>query len=153
MTFVQQVYQRADAFLFGRRTYELFAGDWGVREFLEDPIVGALNTKSKYVPSNTLTDPQWAGTTVLSGVHPRTQGQAGGRAAGARQRHPIRWLLENELLDELSLLICPVVVGQGARLFPDAGPDLALDLIDSRAFPKGITSQTYRPAGRPQYAT
>jgi hypothetical protein len=46
-----------------------------------------------------------------------------------------------------------VVVGQGARLFPDAGPDLALDLIDARAFPKGITSQTYRPAGRPQYAT
>jgi dihydrofolate reductase len=65
----------------------------------------------------------------------------------------IRWLLENELLDELSLLICPVVVGQGARLFPDDGPDLALDFIDSRAFPKGITSQTYRPAGRPQYAT
>jgi dihydrofolate reductase len=59
----------------------------------------------------------------------------------------IRWLLENELLDELSLLICPVVVGQGARLFPDAGPDLALDLFDSRAFPKGITSQTYRPGG------
>jgi dihydrofolate reductase len=60
----------------------------------------------------------------------------------------IRWLLENELLDELSLLICPVVVvGQGARLFPDPGPDLALDLIDSQAFPTGITSQTDRPAG------
>ncbi|HEX3830464.1 MAG TPA: hypothetical protein VHW04_00765 [Solirubrobacteraceae bacterium] len=58
-----------------------------------------------------------------------------------------------ELLDELSLLICPVVVGQGQRLFPDAGPDLALNLFDSRAFPKRITSQTYRPAGRPRYAT
>jgi dihydrofolate reductase len=67
MTFVQQVYQRADAFLFGRRTYELFAGYWGVREDLEDPVVGALKTKPKYVASNTLTDPQWAGTTVLSG--------------------------------------------------------------------------------------
>ena len=67
MAFVDQVYQRADAFLFGRRTYELFAGYWGVREGLEDPIVGALNTKPKYVASNTLTDPQWAGTTVLSG--------------------------------------------------------------------------------------
>jgi dihydrofolate reductase len=60
MTFVHQVYQRADAFLFGRRTYELFAGYWGVREDLEDPIVGALDTKPKYVASNTLTDPQWA---------------------------------------------------------------------------------------------
>ena len=66
MTFVQQFYQRADAFLFGRRTYELFAGYWGVRTDLEDPIVGALNTKPKYVASKTLTDPQWADTTVLS---------------------------------------------------------------------------------------
>src|SRR4051794_7776464 len=56
MTLVHQVYQRADAFLFGRRTYELFAGYWGVREDLEDPIVGALNRQPKYVASNTLTD-------------------------------------------------------------------------------------------------
>ena len=157
MTFVQQVYQRADAFLFGRRTYELFAGYWGVREDLEDPVVGALNTKPKYVASNTLTDPQWAGTTVLSGDLAASIRELKARPGGELQVHGsdtlIRWLLENELLDELSLLICPVVVGQGARLFPDAGPDLALDLIDSRAFPKGITSQTYRPAGRPQYAT
>jgi dihydrofolate reductase len=156
MTFVHQVYQRADAFLFGRRTYELFAGYWGVREDLEDPIVGALNTKPKYVASNTLTDPQWAGT-VLSGDLAASILELKARPGGELQVHGsgalIRWLLENELLDELSLLICPVVVGQGARLFPDAGPDLALDLIDARAFPKGITSQTYRPGGRPQYAT
>jgi dihydrofolate reductase len=65
----------------------------------------------------------------------------------------IRWLLENKLVDEINLLIVPVVVGQGTRLFPDAGPDIALDLVDSRAFPKGITIQVYRPAGRPEYAT
>jgi dihydrofolate reductase len=65
----------------------------------------------------------------------------------------IRWLLENELVDEINLLIVPVVVGQGTRLFPDAGPDIALDLVDSRAFPKGTTLQVYRPTGRPQYAT
>ncbi len=64
-----------------------------------------------------------------------------------------RWLLEKDLVDEMNLLIVPVVVGQGARLFPDAGPDIALDLVDSRSFPKGITSQVYRPAGRPEYAT
>jgi dihydrofolate reductase len=67
MSFVDQAYQGADAFLFGRRTYELFAGYWGVREDLANPIVGALNTKPKYVASNTLTDPRWADTTVLSG--------------------------------------------------------------------------------------
>ena len=67
MTFINQTYQRADAFLFGRRAYDLFAGYWDVREDLENPIVGALNTKPKYVASTTLTDPQWANTTVLSG--------------------------------------------------------------------------------------
>ena len=64
-----------------------------------------------------------------------------------------RWLLENNLVDEMTLLIVPVIVGQGTRLFPDTGPEIALDLVDSRAFPKGVTIQLYRPAGRPQYAT
>jgi dihydrofolate reductase len=63
-----------------------------------------------------------------------------------------RWLLAQALVDEMTLLICPVVVGQGARLFPENGPDLALDLVESRSFPKGITLQVYRPAGRPEYA-
>jgi dihydrofolate reductase len=62
----------------------------------------------------------------------------------------VRWLLDNELVDEINLLIVPVVVGQGTRLFPDSGRDMALDLVESRAFPKGITLQVYRPAGRPQ---
>ena len=63
-----------------------------------------------------------------------------------------RWLLDNDLVDEINLLIVRVVVGQGTRLFPDAGPDIALDLVDSRTFPKGKTIQVYRPAGRPEYA-
>ena len=67
LAYVGACYQRAEAFLFGRRTYELFAAYWGVKDNLEDPIVGALNTKPKYVASNTLTDPHWANTTVLSG--------------------------------------------------------------------------------------
>ena len=65
----------------------------------------------------------------------------------------IRWLLENELVDEIQLLIVPVILGQGARLFPDAGPDIALDLVDSRADSRGVTIQVYRPTGRPRYAT
>lgn len=65
----------------------------------------------------------------------------------------IRWLLDNDLVDETSLLIVPVVLGQGMRLFPDAGPDIALDLVDSRADSKGVTIQAYRPTGRSRYAT
>jgi dihydrofolate reductase len=157
MTCVQEIYQRADAFLFGRRTYELFAGYWGERDDLEDPIVGALNTRPKYVASTTLTDPQWADTTVLSGEVAAAIGELKAKPGGELQVHGsgvlTQWLLENELVDEINLLIVPVVVGQGRRLFPDAGPDIALDLLDSRAFPKGITLQVYRPTGRPQYAT
>ena len=157
LTFVNEFYQRADAFLFGRRTYELFAGYWGVREDLENPIVGALNTRPKYVASNTLTDPQWANTTVLSGDVAAAIRELKAKPGGELQVHGsgtlARWLLANNLVDEIALLVCPVVVGQGTRLFPDTGPDIALDLVDSRAFPKGIMLQVYRPAGRPQYAT
>jgi dihydrofolate reductase len=157
LTWVGQFYQRADAFLFGRLTYELFAGYWGVREDLEDPIVGALNTKPKYVASNTLTEARWADTTVLSGDLAAAIGELKAKPAGELQVHGsgtlTRWLLENDLVDEMNLLIIPVVVGQGMRLFPDSGPDMALDLVESRAFPKGMTLQVYRPNGRPQYAT
>jgi dihydrofolate reductase len=65
----------------------------------------------------------------------------------------VRWLLENDLVDEMNLLVVPVVVGQGTRLFPGNGPDMALDLVESRAFPMGVTLQVDRPDGRPQYAT
>ena len=164
MTLINQTYQRADAFLFGRRTYELFAGYWGAEEraraALEDPanhqITAALNTKPKYLASTTLSDPQWAHTTVLSGDLAASIGELKAKPAGELQVHGsgtlIRWLLANDLVDEMTLLIVPVVVGQGARLFPDAGPDIALDLVDARADSKGVTIQVYRPAGRPQYA-
>ena len=66
-TFINQVYGHADAFLFGRRTYEIFAGSWGaMADPGDNPIAVALNTRPKYVASTTLTDPQWANTTVLS---------------------------------------------------------------------------------------
>ena len=64
-----------------------------------------------------------------------------------------RWLLDNDLVDEMNLFIFPVVVGQGTRLFPDTGPDRALDLVDREPPRAGVTIQVYRPAGRPQYGT
>ena len=156
MTFIDQTYQRADAFLFGRRTYELFAGYWGAFDDPENVIRHALNTKPKYLVSNTLTEPRWANTTVLSGDVAAAIGELKAKPGGELQVHGsgalIRWLLENELVDEINLLIVPVVLGQGTRLFPDAGPDIALDLVDSRADSKGVTIQVYRPSGRPQYA-
>ena len=156
--FLSQVYQRTDAFLFGRRTYEIFAGSWGTWEDPGDsPIWTALNTKPKYVASTTLTEPRWADTTVLSGDVAAAVGELKAKPAGELQVHGsgslVRWLLDNQLVDEITLLIYPMVIGQGTRLFPGTGPDTALDLVDSRATPGGVTIQVYRPAGRPRYAT
>jgi dihydrofolate reductase len=155
--FLAAVYQRADAFLFGRRTYEIFAGYWGAMADSGNPIAGALNTRPKYVASTTLTDPQWADTTVLSGDVAAAIGELKARPAGELQVHGsgslVRWLFDNQLVDEITLLTYPVVVGQGTRLFPHTGPDTALDLVDSQSTPKGVTIQVYRPSGRPQYAT
>ena len=107
--------------------------------------------------STSLTDPQWAGTSVLTG-------DVAAAVGGLKAQHDgdllvpgsgalVRWLLANDLVDQLDLLTYPVVVGQGTRLFPDSGPDIALDLVTSRTTSRGITIQTYRPAGRPEYAT
>ena len=157
-TFLNQVYQRADAFLFGRRTYEIFAGFWGVwADPGGNPIWTALNSRPKYVASTTLTDPQWADTTVLSGDVAVAVAELKAKPGGELQVHGsgalIRWLLANDLVHEITLLVCPVVIGQGTRLFPATGPDAALDLVDSRSTPKGVTVQIYRPTGRPQYET
>ena len=157
-SFLSGIYERADAFLFGRWTYEVFANSWGtIKEMRQRPIGVALNSRPKYVASSTVTDPQWADTTVLSGDLAGAIGELKAKPGGELQVHGggvlIRWLLDNDLVDEITLFTYPVVVGQGTRLFPDAGPDIALDLVDSRAFSKGITTQVYRPNGRPQYAT
>jgi dihydrofolate reductase len=157
-TFLYEVYQRADAFLFGRRTYEIFSGYWGaMADPSSHPIAAALNTRSKYVASTTLTDPQWANTTVLSGDVAAAVRELKAKPEGELQVHGsgalIRWLLDNQLVDEIILLTYPVVVGQGTRLFPDTGRDAALELVESRSTAKGLTIQVYRPAGRPEYAT
>ena len=64
----------------------------------------------------------------------------------------VRWLLAHDLVDRVELLVHPVVVGQGTRLFPQDGPDLRLDLLSTTTTPGGVTIQTYRPAGRPRSA-
>jgi dihydrofolate reductase len=158
MASLNEVYGRADAFLFGRRTYEIFAGSWGTWDDPGDSAIWtALNTKPKYVASTTPFDPKWANTTLLSGEVTAAVGELKAKPGGELQVHGsgilVRWLLDNDLVDEINLFTYPVVVGQGTRLFPDTGRDRALELVDSQSTPKGITIQVYRPAGRPEYAT
>jgi dihydrofolate reductase len=159
VAFINETYQRAEAFLFGRRTYELFAGSWGTLTVQDvpgrEPVWQALNTRPKYVASTTLSDPAWSGTTVLPNDLAVAIADLKARPGGELQVHGsgilTQWLLGNNLVDEMTLITVPVILGQGARLFPDAGPDLALELVESRVDSKGVTIQVYRPAGRPQY--
>jgi dihydrofolate reductase len=156
--FITQTCQRAEAFLFGRRTYESFAGSWGSTDQMRaHPIGVALNDAPKYVASTTLTAPRWEGTIVLRGDLAAAISELKAKPGGELQVHGsgalTRWLLENELVDEMTLIVVPVVLGQGARLFPETGPDLAFDLVESQVDSKGVTIQVYRPAGRPRYAT
>ncbi len=157
--YLDQTYGGAAAFLFGRRTYEIFASSWGaIREMATSTIGSALNGRPKYVASTTLTDPQWIGTTVLAGdiaVAIRDlKAQREGDVLVPGSGLLLRWLLANDLVDQFDLVIYPVVIGQGTRLFPDSGPDSALDLVNSRTTSGGIAIQTYRPLGRrPEYVT
>jgi dihydrofolate reductase len=157
-TVMDEIFQRADAFLLGRRTYEIFAGSWGTWDDPGDsPIWTALDTKPKYVASTTLTDPTWANPTVLSGDLTAAVGDLKAKPGRELQVHGsgalFRWLLDNELVDEINLFIFPVVVGQGTRLFPHTGQDVALQQIRSRTTPSGVTIQVYRPTGRPRYTS
>jgi len=153
--FIGEAFQRADAFLFGRRTYEIFAGSWGAGMDPGNPVGEALNTRPKYVVSTTLTDPQWARTTVLTGdlaaAVDELRAGPGGELQVWGSGTLVRWLLDHRMVDQIVLLTYPVVVGQGTRLFPATGPDMGLELVDLRATPKGLTIHTYRTTGRPQY--
>ncbi len=153
---LNDIYDSADAFLFGRWTYQVFAQSWGSIPEMQDSAVGrALNSKPKFVASSTLADPRWADTTVLSGDLLAAVGELkekpGGRVLVPGGRTLIRWLLANDLVDELSLFLAPVIIGQGARLFPEAGPDQALELAESNVTANGVAVQLYRPNGRPPY--
>lgn len=156
MALITQTYQRADGFLFGRKTYELFAGYWGtIPEMRTHPIGAALNTAPKYVASSTLTNPEWADTTVLGADLAAAIGQLKTTGSGELQVHGsgtlVRWLLANNLVDEMTLITVPVILGQGTRLFPDTGPDIALQLLETRTDSRGVAIQVYRPGGQPRY--
>lgn len=156
-TAMDEIYERADAFLFGRRTYEIFAATWGQWEDPgNSPIWTALNDKPKYVASTTIATAGWSGTTVLVGDLAAAVREPKGRPGRELQVHGsgvlFRWLLAQRLVDEINLFIFPVVVGQGTRLFPESGPDAALELIGSRTTGTGIGIPIYRPAGQPRYA-
>ena len=154
--FMTSVYERADALLLGRRTWESFEGYWPHHDE-GDPISHGINVLLKYVPSSTLKDPAWQNTHVISGDVEAAVRELKAKPGRELQVHGsgalLRWLLERDLADELNLLLYPVVVGDGLRLFPERGQTHDLTLIESRSLPSGVTLLTYRPAGRATFGT
>lgn len=152
--YILDSWRRPDAFLLGRTTFSLFETYWGGRR--DDGGFGeAISTKPKYVVSNTLTDPAWEHTTVLSGdiaagIRELKQRQDGELLLVGSARLA-RWLLEHDLVDELNLVQFPVILGDGERLFPEHGADHALELVDTKIFATGVLGLTYRVGGRPAY--
>jgi len=153
--YILETWQRPDAFLLGRKTFGLFEAYWGARS-TDGGFGEAISSKPKYLVSTTTTEPTWEGTTVIAeDVADRVRElKAGpdGELLVVGSVSLARWLLENELVDELNLVQFPVIVGEGERVFPERGRDFALDLIDSRVFGTGIVALTYRVGGRPEYA-
>lgn len=150
--YILDTWRRPDAFLLGRKTYSLFETYWGARS--DDGGFGeAISSKPKFVVSTTLTDPAWGHTTVISADAVRDlKARDGGELLVVGSASLARWLLENELVDELNLVQFPVIVGEGERFLPPTGKDFALELADSRVFGTGVVALTYRVGGRPAYA-
>ena len=149
--FVTSVFERADALLLGRQTWEIFEGFWPHHDE-GDPVSHGINVLPKYVPSTTLKDPAWQNTHVIEGHIEAAVRELKAKPGRELQVHGsgalLRWLLERDLVDELNLQLYPVVVGAGLRLFPEQGQTHDLELVESRTTPSGVTLQTYRPAGR-----
>ncbi|MEU3729680.1 dihydrofolate reductase family protein [Streptomyces sp. NPDC033538] len=155
--FVDEVFGRVGAFLLGRRTYDIFASYWPKMTDPADPVASKLNGLPKYVVSTTLTDPAWAGTTVLGGdlakevtaVKERTDGELQVHGSGALARS----LLALGLVDTVHLLTFPVVLGAGRRLFAEGTRPTAFRHTGGRVTAAGISIQSYDLAGRPEYGS
>ncbi|MDX6653348.1 MAG: hypothetical protein QOH18_40 [Solirubrobacterales bacterium] len=148
---------QAGALLLGRHTYDAFARDWPQITDPDDPFTVLMNSLPKYVASQTLTAGTWSPTTVLSGDVAAQVAELKQQSGRELQIHGsarlAQSLLAAGLIDELRLVVAPVVVGQGRRLFPEGGAPAGLRLLSSETTPGGLALQAYKWARLPDYAT
>jgi dihydrofolate reductase len=149
--FLLSWFERADALLLGRKTWEIWEPYWPLHD-RGDAVSHGINVLPKYVPSTTLRNPTWQNSHVLDGDVEGAIRELKAQPGRELQVHGsgvlLRWLLERDLVDELNLRISPVIVGDGLRLFPEHGPTHDMELVESRATSRGVMIQTYRPNGR-----
>ncbi|PZS07276.1 MAG: pyrimidine reductase [Acidimicrobiales bacterium] len=140
--------QAAQVLLLGRKTYQGFAEAWPEHDD-EAGFAQKMNTMPKFVVTTTLTDLEWQNSTVLPGPIqtsiPRLREEIDGEILVHGSRTLVHSLLRNGLIDELRLMIFPVILGSGARIFPDSPDAIALELVDHRRYASGVAVLTYHP--------
>jgi dihydrofolate reductase len=148
-------FSHADAFLLGRRTYEIFAGYWPKVTDPADPVAGPLNSLPRFVASRTLEKTEWPGSELLQGDVPEAVAELKRRPGRELQVHGsgdlVHTLARHDLVDEYRLLIFPVLLGTGKRLFVEGSAPTAFRLASSTTNTTGVTVQTYERAGKPEY--
>jgi dihydrofolate reductase len=156
-TYMDEILERADAFLLGRRTYDILAAYWPYTEPPEGGPDFPLNRLPKYVATTRPDELTWSGSQRLDGKLPTAVAELKRRPGRELQVHGsgalVQSLLAEGLVDAHHLLLFPVLLGDGRRLFVDGVPPARLRLTDSRTSGSGVTMQTYESAGAPAFGT
>lgn len=150
-------FAQADAFLLGRRTYEIFASHWPHVTDPGDPVAGKLNTLPKYVASTTLDAAGWQNSSLLGGDVAAEVAKLKERPGRELQVHGsgqlAQTLIRHDLVDEYRLLYFPVHLGAGKKLFRDGAPAAALRLLSATTTSTGVVIATYEPDGPARYGS
>ena len=150
-------FANADAFLLGRRTYNIFSGHWPKVTDADDPVASKLNALPKHVASTTLTSADWNNTTILGAdvvaEITKLKEQPGNELQVHGSGDLAQTLIAHNLIDEYRLLFFPVVVGSGKKLFNERENAAALRLVSSTTSSTGVIITAYEPAGPAQYGS
>jgi dihydrofolate reductase len=149
-------FAHADAFLLGRQTYQIFAGHWPKVTDPADPIASKLNALPKHVASTTLTSADWHNSTLVRDVATevaKLKEQPGDEIQVHGSGGLAQTLIEHDLIDEYRLLVFPVHLGSGKKLFRDGARPAALRLTSSSTTSTGVIIATYQPDGPPRYGS
>jgi dihydrofolate reductase len=146
LEFKKQETLDAEAHLLGRVTYESFAGAWPQRN---GPMADKINAMPKYVATTTLGELDWNNSSVIDGDVAagvaKLKQEEGGPLLVAGSRTLVHTLMANDLIDELRLMVCPLILGSGDRVFRDSPDKTTLGLAGTKTFASGVQVHTYRP--------